>query len=1257
MPVSEFSDVFVSYRRLDVEFVKRLVEDLQKEGKEVWVDWEDIPPGVVGFADEIKRGLEGADTFIAVLSPDYLESSYCVDLELAYAVELNKKIIPVVLHKFDDHEIPSSIGHINWIYFTPHAGQQNTYEEAFPKILEVMHTDLEHVKQHKRFLLRAIEWDGGNRHQSFLLNGEEIEIAQAWLRQAAGKEPIPTDLHQAYISASVNFRKRQQRLLFSGISTALVVSILLTVLSTFLFFEASTNADIALTAQANAEDSADVAQTAQANAEESADIAQTAQANAEANEAIAKQAQDESERNLQDARQSQALFHGDLAQQQAELGLYQRALLLGLEALKFHGAGITSDSAYQAVHAVLHQPIQQVLQLAFPQGIKRTINHDTLPQTLIITDTADFVTCLPDQDCSQRVEIWDIVTQEQVTYLPHTAAIATVIWYQEQEQLLTLEFDRDIPESTIRLWSTADSSMLYELPYDKAVLWMWEAGADHFVTLEQNVTVCIDNEVNCERQINVYQTDTGEQIASVPTTVNVAEVHVSQDQQYLSIISNEGFQQSAEVYDVATGELLLAFDATEQNNSIFWRDDDSRVIGQFNDAVISQDLSTGDILYSISATGDYQVDGDFIVFDVADTTKICDACNEFDVYSSVTGAFLFSTIHDRNQVEFVTMAQDGQYMITRTVDNRTCVDCETAYYVWGTDNGILLHTFDYDGWIENGIGGDALNPNERLLLVYSLNFVDHVIIELWDIATGQSRTLIDMDRDTVFDVHFDDSGQHIIVNQGDFFVLYDVASGLSQHTLGHTQFVDGITVLRDHLLVTTHTRTRFNVWDVVGWSTTLRNPGEIQIAGEAYNKNRDRLVTWSGVGDSDESGNNAYIWDTHSGQLLLTLDTPAPVYDAVWSPNERRIVVTQRGGTCAECLDGVMVFDAETGELVTSYDTVSGFGTLSWVPDSRNLISDKTDQMTIIDIETGEVIFSSDEFIPALSEWNRDYTQFVDQNTTDNTANIINYPAGEVALSIPLSGIYYDFQWVADDNLIVVLVDSLTERATDLVAYDTSNGDEQYRIENVGILGASPSGDQILVFTDDNQIHLIAADTGEIAWTLPTLNEDWTDIIWSPDETKAVLAGFLAGRTQLFDMDAGELLINLNFSQYQWSPNSELLLSLDDNITPPIYRVYDLKADTIRQSFRTNYTVQSFGQVMHPVWTPDSREIVSRDGVWVMNFGELINRGELLRVRDLTELELEEFFIKAPPDKPDVRDDDDDDDDRDRDRGRDRDDD
>jgi WD40 repeat protein len=270
MPASEFSDVFVSYRRKDVEFVKRLVEDLNKDGKEVWVDWEDIPPGAEGFADEIKRGLEGADTFIAVLSPDYLESTYCVDLELGYAVQMNKKIIPIVYKKFDDYEIPQGVGHINWIYFTPHAGQENTYAESFPKILDVMKTDLEHVRNHKRFLLRAIQWDENDRERSFLLIGSEIENVQDWMTNAIGKEPIPTKLHKDYITISIKNRQHQQCLLLSGVSVALVISIGLSILSLILF----NNADIAK-AQAIANEALAVKAeaTAQRQAKEAESIA------------------------------------------------------------------------------------------------------------------------------------------------------------------------------------------------------------------------------------------------------------------------------------------------------------------------------------------------------------------------------------------------------------------------------------------------------------------------------------------------------------------------------------------------------------------------------------------------------------------------------------------------------------------------------------------------------------------------------------------------------------------------------------------------------------------------------------------------------------------------------------------------------------------------------------------------------------------------------------------------------------------------
>jgi len=1255
MPASEFSDVFVSYRRKDVDFVKQLVADLQAEGKEVWVDWEDIPPGVEGFADEIKRGLEGADTFIAVLSPDYLDSTYCVDLELAYAVELQKRIIPIVVRTFDDHEVPKDISHINWIYFIPHAGQPNTYEDAFPKILEVMHTDLEHVKQHKRFLLRAIEWNQGDRHPSFLLNGEEIDNAQVWLSRAAGKEPIPTELHQEYITTSVKHRQRQQRLLFSGIVVALVVSVILSILSFVGFNDASiaqqtavANLNVASTAKAEAETNENIASTSRANAETSANLAQTAQAEAEENEVTAVAAQAQAEQNLRDARQSQALFHGDLAQQQASLGLYQRALLLGLEALKFHAQNITSDSAYQAIHDVLHQPIKQILHLDYPRGIRRTLSHDTLPQMMVITDAFDFRNCPTDVDCSSRVEIWDIVEQEQIAYLPHDLPILNVLWFQDDEQAMTLAYDRNTNQANIRLWSLTDSSEIYHLPYEKSVLWIWETNGEYFITVEQDVPFCATgNPADCNRMINIYTVADGELIMSIPTGRTVSDVYVTEDEQYLTLQTSQGNGRLTQLYDLNTGDLLQEFDSDDRLNVLEWRDNDTRIIGEQNGEVISQSLETGDTLYAISATTPYYVDVDLIVFDVPDTYKDCDPCNEFDVYSSITGELLFSTLHERNEVNYVGTVQDGKYMLTRTVDNFSCVDCEVGYFVWDVETGTLLNTLVYEGWIENGSGGHDISPDESQILIYSLNSVEHFIIETWDIATGDTGIYIDMDREIVFDVQYDDSGQHIIVDYGDFVSLYDVGTGFHQHILGHIQSVEGITILRDHLLITTQTQTSLKVWDVVDWAVTLRNPGTIDIVGETYNRKRTQLVTWSGMEGFPSSSNNAYVWDTESGRLLFTLETPAPVYNALWSPDEKFIVVTQQGGTCDACFDGVRVFNANTGEHITDYDSVSGSGRLSWIDATTNLISDQSDDLIVLNVNSGEVVFSSGVHSEGLSEWNSDYSLVVDQNPTDYTAIILSYPSGDMPYSIPLESAYYDADWLDDDRLLLFFMDSPTERATDLVAYEVETGTEQYRIENVGIFEESPSGDNLLVYTEDQELHLVAADTGEIVWTSPTLNQEWTDILWSPDESQAILTGFLAVQSQLFEVATGDVLTTLNFSQYQWSPDSRKILAYDDNIDPAVYRVYDVDADLMRVAFTTNERVQLFNLEALPVWTPNSREIVSHDGVWTTEFGELINRGEDLRVRDLTELELQEFFIKPPPDRPDTIEDEEEDDDDD----------
>ena len=61
------SDVFISYSRRDIEFVRHLFDQLQAHDRQPWADWQDIPPTADWLA-EIYRGIEAANTFLFVMA-------------------------------------------------------------------------------------------------------------------------------------------------------------------------------------------------------------------------------------------------------------------------------------------------------------------------------------------------------------------------------------------------------------------------------------------------------------------------------------------------------------------------------------------------------------------------------------------------------------------------------------------------------------------------------------------------------------------------------------------------------------------------------------------------------------------------------------------------------------------------------------------------------------------------------------------------------------------------------------------------------------------------------------------------------------------------------------------------------------------------------------------------------------------------------------------------------------------------------------
>lgn len=192
-------DVFISYSRRDTDFARRLNEALQIHGKATWFDQESISSGT-DFQQEIYRGIESCDNFLFVLSPASVQSPYCAD-EVAHAVRLHKRLIPLLYRPVDPATGPKALARIQWIDFTLPNSDFHTH---LGELIRTLDTDRDHVRNHTRWSRRALEWHQAGRSQDLLLRGNEFALAQGWLEEAMqqGKTPKPLALQRELIAAS-----------------------------------------------------------------------------------------------------------------------------------------------------------------------------------------------------------------------------------------------------------------------------------------------------------------------------------------------------------------------------------------------------------------------------------------------------------------------------------------------------------------------------------------------------------------------------------------------------------------------------------------------------------------------------------------------------------------------------------------------------------------------------------------------------------------------------------------------------------------------------------------------------------------------------------------------------------------------------------------------------------------------------------------------------------------------------------------------
>jgi len=111
---------FLSYSRQNKDFALKLAKELKSSGFPVWIDQLDIPTGA-RWDDELEKALKDCEIFMVILTPASSASDNVKD-EIGYAIDTNKRILPILLENAD---VPLRLRRFQYVDFS-----NKSYEEG-----------------------------------------------------------------------------------------------------------------------------------------------------------------------------------------------------------------------------------------------------------------------------------------------------------------------------------------------------------------------------------------------------------------------------------------------------------------------------------------------------------------------------------------------------------------------------------------------------------------------------------------------------------------------------------------------------------------------------------------------------------------------------------------------------------------------------------------------------------------------------------------------------------------------------------------------------------------------------------------------------------------------------------------------------------------------------------------------------------------------------------------------------------------------
>ena len=843
MPVTNFnmSDVFISYSRRDKDFVRKLDQRFRAEGQTTWVDWEDIPEGA-DWWKEIQVGIEGANTFVFIISPDSVASEVCFN-EIDHAIKNHKRFVPVVHREITNTldtqtSLHPAISSHNWLFMR----DRDDFEQSFARLKKVLETDLDHVRLHTRALVRARDWDFHDRRNSYLLTGDELDDAEKWLRTSEGKQPRPTAIQTQYILASRARHRAIQRILFTGVAVALIVSIVLTLLSVLLFFQAQ-------------------------NSEK------------------------EAQANLRQAQNIQSLFLADLSRQELESGNIEVSLALAEESLVNIDSGILYVENEQALWNALNRSGQETAHLTHNDSVQGASWNTA--ETHLLTYADD-----------NQAYIWQS-NGTLVATLPHESSVGGAIWSPDSSIILTWSNEPDVfiwstsgellhalahDDRVVGAMFNGDGSRIVSWGSDNSIR-LWDTNGNllgmalHDSTVQNVVWGANETQLlswSNDRTVRLWDLTADTLTQRSMMTHNEERIRGTSYDPTATRILTLGGDNIGRIWDLnGTEQAILPHSGTISGS--VWSTDGTRVATWARnentwELMIWDALATGTLTPLELITNNIEVSGG--VWN-ADSTLLMVWMEDggIDIWNVPE---LLANPDDEFAIPMVTLTHEDEVLGAMWNADESLVlswSIDDTARVWNPttlNNITVTHTDD--------IFGAMWNADESQILTWSEDNTTRV----W-VADGniQWRTASSIAFPTADSASVVTDGGSVTNATG---ATLAIQSGVAQITTANTSVelatkgtvigaIWGATTDR----VSTWAEDNVQVWSFDGTLVQTIEPKGV-IVGVVWRDDGERILTWT-------ADNAVQVWDVESGELLYELQHDSPILWADWTADFAHINV------------------------------------------------------------------------------------------------------------------------------------------------------------------------------------------------------------------------------------------------------------------------------------------------------------------------------------------------------------------------------